>query len=64
MKPLKNKHSFDIVHIRLLNQSMVAESAFLLRFLLGQDMIFISMLVLNFSGACNFKSLLGTGLRF
>ena len=64
MKPLKNKHRFYIVHIRLLNQSLIAESPLLLGLLLCQDMVLIRMLMHNLSRACHFESLLGTGFRF
>lgn len=57
---LKNKHGFYIVHIRLRNQSLVAESPLLLCLLLGEDVIFKSALTLDFTSASHFKALFGS----
>jgi hypothetical protein len=60
IKPLKHQHGLYIVHIRLVNQGLVAKSSLLLGFLLRQDVIFEGALMLNFTSARHFKTFLGS----
>jgi hypothetical protein len=59
IKPLKNKHISYTVHIRLIYESFASETSLLLGLLFCQDVILVSMLKLNLTGASDFESLLG-----
>lgn len=63
LNQLKYKHRFYIVDIRLFDQGFLAEPALLLGLFLRQNMILESALMLDFSRAGNFESLLCTGFR-
>jgi hypothetical protein len=60
IKPLKHEHGLYVVHIRLVNQGLVAKSSFLLGFLLRQDVILEGTLMLNLTSARHFETLLGS----
>ena len=54
------QHILDGLHIRLVHDGLVAEVAFALRALFGQNMAVVGMVPFDFSGAGKRKSFLGT----
>ena len=59
---LTMQHILDGLHIRFVHNGLVAEVAFALGALLGQNMAVIGMVPLDFSRAGKRKSFLGTCL--
>ncbi len=61
---LGKQHTFDALLVVTAHEGGVVEVALLGRLLFGQDVTVISMLALDFTGAGEGETLLGSGLGF